>query len=111
MPLTLADMHRIQQEERARAALRYLALLRGLLAGPPPAKIRLQAKDIPDTAILGLFPHADTCLWTADVLARLPAYPPKLLRAKLRALRRRNLLHACGCRRGDWHLPCDRLHD
>ena len=73
---------------------------------------RAQAKDVADEVALGAFRRARgrhgvpawATLW--DVQDELPAFPPKVVQAKLRSLVQRGVLDgcACGCR-GDFEEP------
>ena len=63
----------------------------------------MKASDVADTAVLALVarPSASPLGWTIwDIQSRFPAYPERVVTAKLRALRRRHLIHGClcGCR-------------
>lgn len=66
----------------------------------------LQAKDIPEVEILAamdaISPKGCSSRW--DIEARLPAYPPKVVHARLRSMVKRKVIDAqctCGCR-GDY---------
>lgn len=74
----------------------------------------IQAKDITDAQILAAqaavrgrhgVPHWAT---TWDIQEHLAAFPPKVVLAKLRSMKRRGIMVgcACGCR-GDWEMPGD----
>lgn len=70
----------------------------------------MQAKDIPDAALLDAVAAVNTrrrgWAFLSDLEEAFPAFPPKVVRAKAAALIRRRLLKgcACGCR-GDFELP------
>lgn len=74
--------------------------------------VTIQAKDIPELEILVAIDAvtAHTGRQTAarwDVEKQLPAYPPKVVLARLRSMVRRGVLSAqcmCGCR-GDFSRP------
>lgn len=70
---------------------------------------RPQAKDIADVEILRaveelcFMENAWAVTW--NVQAQFPAFPPKVVNAKLSRLLRRGLLTGCDCGcRGDWEL-------
>lgn len=71
----------------------------------------MQAKDIPDEAIIALVRSANNdghwaMVW--DIEAAMPDVPPKVIRAKCCSLIRRRLMDGCesmhNCR-GDYFLP------
>jgi len=65
---------------------------------------RPKAADIPDAAMLAVLTPQWQCWWT--IAEHFPAFPPKVVQAKLRQLLKRDLAHGCPCGcRGDWHLP------
>src|SRR6266704_311959 len=73
------------------------------------ALARPQAKDIADMATLrvsdglGRQRHCWTSPW--DVAENFPAFPEKVVAAKLKSLHRRGLVTGCPCGcRGDWEL-------
>lgn len=66
----------------------------------------VQAKDVPEAEVLALM-AARHPSWTQswDLQEAFPRFPPKVLLAKMRALKKRGLVDGCGCGcRGDWEL-------
>jgi hypothetical protein len=66
----------------------------------------VQAKDTPDAIILAAMvkvaqEHGPAFTW--DIENALPTAPYKVVRAKLKSMKKRNIIDgcACGCR-GDW---------
>ncbi len=78
---------------------------------PPPMADTMQAKDVPEQAILALIPaESPTSIGISrwDIGRAMPDVPEKVLLAKLRSMVKRGLIRgcACGCR-GDFHLPSE----
>jgi hypothetical protein len=81
---------------------------------PRPPRKQLQAKDLSDASVLAAHeacrgrygvPRWST---TWDIAEHLKPWPPKVVLAKLKSLRRRGLLKGLGdtmMDRGDWELP------
>lgn len=58
---------------------------------------------IPDDRILPLLSRRWAVTW--DLQGALAEFPPKVVMAKLKQLKRRGLIDGCDCGcRGDWHL-------